>query len=67
MINTINKQNRTPVDAALRTLSYAKTYKMPQVYKAHKKLIILYKKHGGLTAEKIAQKNYSNKENDLDK
>ncbi len=54
MINTVNRSGQTPLDIAQKRLRKIKLL-LPEVTKALKKIIILFRKYGALTAKELAQ------------
>lgn len=57
LINTLSKDKLTPLDVAKKTLKQMQKYS--DNHNALKKLIIMYKQHGGLTAFKLTKKEAS--------
>ncbi len=53
MINTVNRSGQTPLDIAQKHLRNIKLF--PVATESLKKLIVLFRKHGALTAKKLAE------------
>ncbi len=54
MVNTLNNDNQTPLDIAQQSLEEAKKYDF-ETPEAFEKLSALFREHGGLTAQELAQ------------